>query len=76
MVRREYERGWGRIEDVRALRATTEALLVDVDGEEIWIPQSQIHEDSEVYEEDTEGGLIISAWIAEKKGLEGKEYVP
>lgn len=38
------------------------------DGEEAWIPQNQIHDDSEVYEKGQEGRLVITRWIAEKKG--------
>ncbi len=55
-----------------ALKATTKALLCrveDRDDEEIWIPLSQIHGDSEVWGEDDEGELIISEWWAEKEDL-------
>ena len=45
------------------------ALCCLIEGEEVWIPKSQIHEDSEVYKEGTEGTLVITEWIAEKKGL-------
>jgi hypothetical protein len=45
------------------------ALLCVIEGEEVWIPKSQITEDSEVYSMDTEGTLVITDWIAEKKGL-------
>lgn len=52
-------------------KATDNALLVEVDGEEIWIPQSQILADSEVYDDDENsiGTLVITEWIATKKGL-------
>lgn len=45
------------------------ALLCLIDGEEIWIPKSQITDDSEVYETGTEGTLVVTEWIAEQKGL-------
>jgi hypothetical protein len=45
------------------------AILCEIEGEEIWIPKSQIHEDSEVYAKGTDGDLIITEWIAGKKGL-------
>lgn len=45
------------------------ALLCLIEGEEIWIPKSQITDDSEVYKIGTEGTLVITDWIAEKKGL-------
>lgn len=35
----------------------------------MWIPKSQIHDDSEVYEAGTRGKLIIPEWLAVEKGL-------
>jgi hypothetical protein len=58
-----------RIEDVIVLKATDKALLCDINDDEIWIPQSQIDDDSEVFQEGDEGTLVISLWIAEQKGL-------
>lgn len=60
-----------RIDDVRCKQMTPKALLVVIEDEEYWIPQSQIDDDSEVYDdnEHREGTLVISEWIAEKKGL-------
>ncbi len=46
------------------------ALLCEIDGEAVWIPHSQIDDDSEVFEEGHHGNLVISAWLAEQKGLE------
>ena len=57
------------IEDVSVVHETDNALLCNIEGEEIWIPKGQIDEDSEVYEEGTEGALVITEWIAKKKGL-------
>ena len=51
-------------EDCVGLAQTDLALLVLVDGAKVWIPHSHIHDDSEVYEKDTEGKLVISEWIA------------
>lgn len=52
-------------------KATDAALLVEVDGEELWIPQSHILADSEVFddEDNSTGMLVMTAWIAKKKGL-------
>lgn len=59
------------------VRGTDKALLVripDTDFEDVgvWIPKSQIHDDSEVFEEDgpgNEGTLVISKWLAVEKGI-------
>lgn len=62
-------------ENVRVVRATARALLVVIDGEEVWIPSSQIHDDSEVYLDEnmaiqgSPGRLVITSWIATQKGL-------
>ena len=58
-----------RIEGVTVKHEVDKALLVDIDGDEHWIPKSQIDDDSEVYEMGTDGDLVITKWIAEKKGL-------
>jgi len=51
-------------------RQTPKAILVELQQEkEVWIPQSQIHDDSEVYREGDAGTLVVSEWFAEKEGL-------
>ena len=57
------------IEDVRATAETDAAILCKWDDHEEWIPKSQIHEDSEVYEKGHEGTLVITAWIARQKNI-------
>lgn len=57
------------IENVRGVKETDLAVLCEIDGEEHWIPKSQIDDDSEVYGEDHEGTLVISQWIADQKGI-------
>lgn len=55
--------------DVTVEQETEKALLCNIEGEEIWIPKSQIDDDSEVYEMGTTGDLVVSRWIATQKGL-------
>lgn len=50
-------------------RETEKALLVEIEGEEHWVPKSQIHEDSEVFERGGEGLLVVSKWWAKRQGL-------
>lgn len=55
---------------VDVLHETEAALLCEIDGQQVWIPKSQIDDDSEVYNAATSGGtLVVSQWIAEQKGL-------
>ena len=60
-----------RVGEARALRDSGKALLVEVEGEEFWVPHSAIHADSEIYdaEENGEGELVLERWYAEKEGL-------
>jgi hypothetical protein len=54
----------------RAIRDSGKALLCKIEEDvEVWIPKSQIDDDSEVYEEGHEGTLVIPLWLAEKKDL-------
>lgn len=69
--------------NVRMLRETDAAVLVRTDdGHEVWIPDSQIHEDSEVYvgcgNDSRPLTLICTQWIAEQKNIEDEceEYEP
>lgn len=51
------------------IRETDKAVLFELDGEEIWIPKSVIHADSEVWSESDEpGSLVVNRWWAEKNG--------
>lgn len=55
--------------DVIALGATDKAIKVESDDlGEVWVPRSVIHDDSEIYEGDHEGELVVEGWFAEKEG--------
>lgn len=59
-------------DDCEAVHETDKALLViipDLDkGEPVWVPQSQITEDSEIWKLGQSGKLIVTDWIAQQKG--------
>lgn len=56
---------------VEAVEAETDkAILVEIEGEKVWVPKSQIDDDSEVYSKESGGGtLIVTEWWAKKNGL-------
>lgn len=60
----------GKAEEVYTLKGVTikhetdKAIMVEVYGEEVWLPRSQIED----IDEDT-GDITITAWIAKSKGL-------
>lgn len=62
--REGYSMGEGK-----CIRETDAAILVRVDGEQHWIPKSNISDDSEVYKNGDEGGVVITQWLAEQKGF-------
>lgn len=55
-------------EDCVLIKETTQAVLTEVDGEEVWLPKSQFN-----WDVDMEFGqpltLEINLWFAEKEGL-------
>lgn len=57
------------IEDVTVKKATDKALLVDTEMGEVWIPKSQLCEDSDELTEGAPGTLMIPQWLADEKGL-------
>jgi hypothetical protein len=57
------------VEDVLVKSETEKALLCIIEGEQMWIPKSQITDDSEVWKQGDEGTLVITEWLAEQKGL-------
>ena len=63
---------WVTISDAECIASTSKSILVTADilEEEIWIPLSQVSDDSEVYEKGTSGDLIISGRVAKQKGLD------
>jgi hypothetical protein len=65
-----------KVGGVRCLRDSTSAIYVlipAIPGRRAswrgWIPQSQIHDDSEVWQAGNSGQLVLTRWIAEQKGL-------
>lgn len=61
--------------EARILRQSDKAIMVELVevGEEIWVPKSVIHDDSEVYGDDVgpdglSGDLVVKQWWAEKNG--------
>jgi hypothetical protein len=50
--------------------STERAVLVLLEtGEEIWVPQSVIHENSEIWKGGQEGKLVVASWWAKSRGL-------
>lgn len=52
----------------KCIRATDKAVLVRIGDNETWIPQSVVHDDSEVWTAGSEGKVVVKKWWAEKNG--------
>lgn len=50
------------------LRHTPRAVLISYEGEEIWLPRSQLIDDEELPQEGA-ARVKMTAWIAKEKGL-------
>ena len=53
------------------IKETSKAVLIRLidRGDELWIPKSVIHDDSEVYEYGQTGEVYVKQWWAENNGL-------
>lgn len=58
-----------RIANVHCKAVTAKAILVEIDGDDHWIPQSVVHDDSDVYQIDDYGDLVVHYWFAQKNNL-------
>lgn len=50
----------------RFIRETEAAVLIKVDGDEHWIPLSQV---SEMHKVGDDGRIVVAQWVASQKGF-------
>lgn len=63
--------GWVHLDVDEILRITEKAMLLLLDdGEEVWIPLSQISRPLDYSQGDTNCTISITEWIAKQKGLD------
>lgn len=58
--------------DAVVIKRLDKAVVLDIEGEEMVIPKSQLLEDSQITEDSEEGEsgcLSIPAWLAQDRGL-------
>ena len=66
-----YAVGWWIIINVKCVRETERAILVEAPDEDepFWLPKSQLHQNAnQVWETFDEGDIVFSEWIARQKG--------
>ena len=55
--------------EVLVKHQTDKAVLVEVDGEEVWIPWSQVEDNGEEFKNGYEGIMYVTRWFADKEEL-------
>lgn len=60
---------WVHLDVERIKVETTKAFLVVIDGEEYWLPKSQIADADDYCDGDQDVTLSVTEFIAEEKGL-------
>lgn len=63
----DYEQVEVYVDNVKAV--TDEAVLCEIEGEETWLPWSQIDDGSEIEGVGDEGTIWIPQWLASEKGI-------
>lgn len=67
----EYGDGkWLTIPGALLVHQTEKAGKFWIEGEEYWIPWSQVSEDCALEANGDQGALIITKWIAQQKGIQ------
>lgn len=62
--------GWLHLDVDRIVRETEAAFLVDIkDGEQTWLPKSQVKNPGDYNQGDTNVTISITEWIARQKNL-------
>ncbi len=77
MAVKEYGEKNVVIDDAECIRDSGKAVLIraTIDGKvhEFWVPQSQVHKDSEVWVLKDKGKAVFAKWVAIERGLWGEE---
>jgi hypothetical protein len=72
MQSRESEYAKVSLGKAKIIASTDRAIrvILDSDGKAYWIPESVVHDDSEVFRGcDGAGDLVVQSWWSEKEGL-------
>ncbi len=63
---------WVHVRVDAVLRVTERAALLDVNGEEVWVPLSQVADAADLSAGPGERTVSVTEWVAREKGLEGE----
>lgn len=57
--------------EAEVIRQGDAAVLVEVEGDEAWVPHSQLGDESEITADSRQGdygALVVSSWLAKREG--------
>lgn len=54
--------------EAKCIAASEKAVKVVIGDDDLWIPKSVVHADSEVWKSGDEGKLVVKAWWAKTNG--------
>lgn len=60
---------WIHLDNVKILKETEKAFLIEIEEGQFWIPRRQIADPDDYGEGDEGVSMSISEWIAEMKGI-------
>ena len=61
------------LEDCTILKKTDKAVLIRYDGEQHWLPLSQVADADDLHEQTSGITVSITEWIAEQKNIDASE---
>jgi hypothetical protein len=60
---------WIHLDVEKILQETDKAFLCLIDGEQHWIPKSQVSDPDDYYAGDKDCCISVTEWLAKEKGL-------
>ena len=60
---------WIHLDDVRVVKETDKAFLIEIEEGEFWIPKNQVSDPGDYAEGDWGVSISITEWIAGEKGI-------
>ena len=55
--------------EYEVIKETAKAILVSDGDDQLWVPKSVIHDNSEIWKTGQSGNLVVETWFAENEGL-------
>lgn len=64
-----FEQPFVILENCKILNERVLSVLCEIEGEQYWLPKSQLDVERGIGKEGEEGDLVVAEWIAMEKGI-------